>query len=346
MRTHAPPPNVLSRCWSLRPLEGSATCCGFGGTFCVKYPAISNAIVEEKAQAIEATGAGLLLGGDLDCLVNMAGKLHRRGHARLPRGRDPRQHGWWYGDRRNRMSAHVRPGGFDTRVQAALANPLLKIAIDRTTGTARAKRAAAVAARPGFAAGRDLGRDIKDHVIDNLDHYPVEFECNALAPGAKIHWVRTGQEACDIVVAICRDAGACTVTRAKSVLGEEIGLPHALEVAGIEQVETDLAEHIIQLAGDPPSHIVWPALHKTRRQVAALFRSHHHDPGALARVEEMVASARRELRGRFSAADVGISGANFLIADTGAVCTVTNEACGEEMKWISNRLWTNNLGRP
>ena len=103
------------------------------------------------------------------------------------------------------------------------------------------------------------------------------------------------------------------------MLGEEIGLPHALEVAGIERVETDLAEHIIQLAGDPPSHIVWPALHKTREQVAALFQSHHHDPGALASVEAMVASAGRELRGRFLAADVGISGANFLIADTGAV---------------------------
>ena len=227
------------------------------------------------------------------------------------------------------MSADVRPGGFDARVQAALADPLLKIAIDRTTGTARAKRAAAVAAWPGFSAARDLGRDIKDHVIDHLNHYLVQFERNALASGAQVHWARTGQEACDIVVAICRDAGARSVTRAKSMLGEEIGLPHALEAAGIERVETDLAEHIIQLAGDPPSHIVWPALHKTREQVAALFQAHHHDPGALASVEAMVASARRELRGRFLVADVGISGANFLIADTGAVCTVTNEGNAE-----------------
>ncbi len=218
---------------------------------------------------------------------------------------------------------------FAARVDRALADPDLKRAIERTTGTARSKRAAAVAAWPDFAAARELGRDIKDHVTANLDHYLLTFERNATAAGAIVHWARTAQEACDIVVGICKAAGAASVTRAKSMLGEEIGLPHALADAGIERVETDLAEHIIQLAGDPPSHIVWPALHKTREQVAALFRAHHHDPGALATVAAMVASARRELRRRFMAADVGISGANFLIADTGAVCTVTNEGNAE-----------------
>ncbi|WP_298161720.1 lactate utilization protein B [Acidocella sp.] len=212
---------------------------------------------------------------------------------------------------------------------AALANPTLKVAIERTTGTARTKRAAAMAAWPEFPAARALGRDIKDHVIENLAHYLVAFEKNADAAGTKVHWARTGEEACQIVVDICRKAGAKSVTRAKSMLGEEIGLPHALEAAGLERVETDLAEHIIQLAGDPPSHIVWPALHKTREQVAELFRAHHRDPGAMATVEAMVASARRQLREKFMAADVGISGANFLVADTGAVCTVTNEGNAE-----------------
>ncbi len=218
---------------------------------------------------------------------------------------------------------------FDSRVAAALANPTLKVAIERTTGTARTKRAAAMAAWPEFPAARALGRDIKDHVIENLAHYLVAFEKNADAAGTKVHWARTGEEACQIVVDICRKAGAKSVTRAKSMLGEEIGLPHALEAAGLERVETDLAEHIIQLAGDPPSHIVWPALHKTREQVAELFRAHHRDPGAMATVEAMVASARRQLREKFMAADVGISGANFLVADTGAVCTVTNEGNAE-----------------
>ncbi|HQT46901.1 MAG: (Fe-S)-binding protein [Acidocella sp. 20-63-7] len=221
------------------------------------------------------------------------------------------------------------PGDFAARVDAALGDATLKRAIERTTGTARTKRAAAIAAWPEFPQARELGRDMKDHVIENLAHYLVEFEKNALRAGTKVHWARTGAEACEIVVDICRKAKAKSVTRAKSMLGEEIGLPHALEAAGIERIETDLAEHIIQLAGDPPSHIVWPALHKTREQVAELFRAHHRDPGAMASVEAMVASARRQLREKFMAADVGISGANFLIADTGAVCTVTNEGNAE-----------------
>jgi len=218
---------------------------------------------------------------------------------------------------------------FSARVDKALADRTLKLAIDRTTGAARAKRAAAVAAWPQFEAARDLGRDIKDHVIANLGFYLAEFERNAVASGAHVHWARSAQEACDIVVGVCRDAGAKSVTRAKSMLGEEIGLPHALEAAGIDRVETDLAEHIVQLAGDRPSHIVWPALHKTREQVGELFRRLHADAGALDSVEAMVASARRQLRRKFMRADVGISGANFLIADTGAVCTVTNEGNAE-----------------
>ncbi|HQT63534.1 MAG: iron-sulfur cluster-binding protein [Acidocella sp. 20-57-95] len=218
---------------------------------------------------------------------------------------------------------------FQGRVSSALADATLKIAIDRTTNTARTKRAAAIGAWPEFAEARELGRDIKDHVIANLEYYLTQFEANAIKTGAKVHWARTGQEACEIVVGICKAANAKSVTRSKSMLGEEIGLPHALEAAGIERVETDLAEHIIQLAGEKPSHIIWPALHKTREQVGELFRANHTDPGALASVEQMVNSARRNLREKFMAADVGISGANFLIADTGGICTVTNEGNAE-----------------
>ena len=113
---------------------------------------------------------------------------------------------------------------FDARVRDALADPHLKIAIERTTGNARTKRAAAILSWPSYPAVRDLARDIKDHVIANLDHYLVQFERNALASGAQVHWARTGQEACDIVVDICRKAGVRSATRAKSMLGEEIGL--------------------------------------------------------------------------------------------------------------------------
>ena len=218
---------------------------------------------------------------------------------------------------------------FKANARAALADAVLKVAIDRTTGTAETKRAAAVADFPEFDATRERSRRIKDHVIANLEHYLLAFERNAAAAGTKIHWASTPDEACEIVVRICRETGARVVTRSKSMLGEEIGLPHALSEAGMERVETDLAEHIIQLAGERPSHIIWPAMHRTREQIAVLFKARHRQPPKTDEPGAMVESARRELRDKFLSADVGIAGANFLVADTGAVCTVTNEGNAE-----------------
>jgi L-lactate dehydrogenase complex protein LldF len=221
------------------------------------------------------------------------------------------------------------PMRFQARVDAALADPTLKLAIGRTTGNAERKRAAALADFPQFAAARERGKRIKDHVIANLDHYLLEFERNAVASGATVHWAATAGEASRIVVDLCRKAGARRVTRVKSMLGEEIGLPHALDEAGIERIETDLAEHIVQLGGDTPSHIVWPSMHRTREQVSVMFKQAHRAPHAEETIEAMVDSARRELRDKFLSADVAISGANFLIAETGATCTVTNEGNAE-----------------
>ena len=225
---------------------------------------------------------------------------------------------------------HAAPqASFKARTTAALADRTLKLAIDRTTGNAERKRAAAVSAFPEFEAARERGRAIKNHVIAHLDYYLEMFERNATASGAKVHWAADDAEARAIVTRICLDAKAKLVTRSKSMLGEEIGLPHALADAGIERVETDLAEHIIQLAGDPPSHIVWPAMHRTREQVAELFKTGPRPPPAADDPATMVQSARRELRAKFLSADIGISGSNFLVADTGATCTVTNEGNAE-----------------
>jgi len=218
---------------------------------------------------------------------------------------------------------------FDARVDAALADRNLKVAVERTAGTAEAKRALAVDAFPDFEAARTRAAAIKDHVVANLGHYLEQFEANATAAGATVHWAATAQEACDIVVDLCRRAGAKSVARSKSMLGEEIGLPHALAEAGIARIETDLAEHIIQLADERPSHIIWPAMHKTREQVSALFKASHRSPHADETIAAMEESARRHLREGMLGADVGISGANFLIADSGAVCTVTNEGNAE-----------------
>ncbi|MCW8885062.1 MAG: lactate utilization protein [Motiliproteus sp.] len=222
-----------------------------------------------------------------------------------------------------------KPEEFTHNVKEALAQPNLKPVIRRTTDKAEAKRAEAVANFPGFEKARLQGQKVKDHTIKYMDHYLAEFEKNAAAQGAIVHWASNGEEASRIVLDICREHEAKKVTRSKSMLGEEIGLSHALDNAGVDRVETDLAEHIIQLAGDPPSHIVWPAMHRSREDVIQLFREHHKDPTSSEEIIELVRSARRDLRTKFLTADIGISGSNFLLADSGSTCTVTNEGNAE-----------------
>ena len=211
----------------------------------------------------------------------------------------------------------------------ALLDERLHAAISRTTSNAVRKRAFAVSEFHEFDASRKFAARVKDHVIDHWAYYLEKFEHNAVKSGATVHWAQTDQQACEIVVDICKKNNAELITRAKSMLGEEIGLPHALENAGLDRVETDLAEHIVQLAGHTPSHIVWPAMHITREKVAEMFHSQHQSAPESKDVENLVASARKELRRKFLTADIGISGANFLLADSGAVCTVTNEGNGE-----------------
>ena len=153
---------------------------------------------------------------------------------------------------------------FKKNVAHALGDTTLKVAIDRTTGTAERKRALALADFPQFATARERGTKIKDHVISHLDYYLETFEHNAVASGAKVHWATDAEAACAIVLKLCHAAGARVVTRAKSMLGEEIGLPHALDAAGIERVETDLAEHIVQLERDAVAHRVAGAAQDAR----------------------------------------------------------------------------------
>lgn len=218
---------------------------------------------------------------------------------------------------------------FNENVTRALADPTLKIALDRTTTLLRTRRAKVIDAFPQYAKARETAQKIKDHTLDNLGHYLRQFEENAIANGATVHWAATPADARRIVGDICRAENAKTATRVKSMLGEEIGIGDALAEAGVERIETDLAEHIIQLAGDPPSHIVMPAMHKTHEQVAALFAEKHAQPSEQQDVTSLVESARRELRPKFINADIAISGANFLIADTGSFVTVTNEGNAE-----------------
>jgi L-lactate dehydrogenase complex protein LldF len=185
-------------------------------------------------------------------------------------------------------------------------------------------RAAAVAEVEVWQEIRSHAAALRDHVIANLDAYLLEFEANATARGAVVHWAETAAEANAIIVKIATDNQVKVATKSKSMVSEEISLNAALETAGVEIVETDLGEYILQLADEPPSHIVAPAVHKSKEQVADLFQAAHGKP-RLTDIPAMTREAREVLRGKFLSADMGISGANFLIAETGTTLTVTNE---------------------
>ncbi len=211
----------------------------------------------------------------------------------------------------------------DQRLQRALAT---------LPGGLVAQRRAAVAAVPEFEALREAGRAIRDHTLDHLDHYLEKFEAAATASGAAIHWATGAAEAQGIVAEICRRANARLVVKGKSMVSEEIGLNAHLESQGLEVVETDLGEYLIQKRGETPSHIIAPAIHLTEQDVEADFRTYHtHLPPdrALPDPASLVAEARSVLRAKFLAADVGITGANFLVAETGSSIIVTNEGNGD-----------------
>jgi len=218
---------------------------------------------------------------------------------------------------------------FKEHVARALTDTNLKVALNRTTSLLQTRRKQVVEEYAEYDEARKRAQAIKEHTLKHMAHYLEMFEENATAQGAIVHWAKTPDEARRIVADICVKAEAKTATRVKSMLGEEIGIGDALKDAGVERIETDLAEHIIQLAEDPPSHIVMPAMHKTHEQVATLFDDKHGVAPDSHDIPDLVASARRELRQKFLNADVGISGANFLIAETGAIVTVTNEGNSE-----------------
>ncbi len=227
---------------------------------------------------------------------------------------------------------HAPTTSFDQRVAVAIHDKRLQAALDHASGGFLKKRAALVAALPEFEALRERARDIKDHVLANLDTYLERYEAEVKRRGGHVHWASTSEEAREIILEICRKANAKTVTKGKSMVSEEIGPNEVLEAAGHEVIETDLGEYIIQLAHEPPSHIIVPAVHKTKEQVGELFEQHHRPLGYtkhLTEVGEMVNEARQVLRGHYFRADVGITGGNFLIAETGSSLIVTNEGNGD-----------------
>ncbi len=216
---------------------------------------------------------------------------------------------------------------FRERAAGALNDRFLKQALDIATTKFLALRRDAFGQFPEGEALRDRARSIKEATLQRLDQHLERLVANVEAHGGHVHYATTAAEARDVVLEIARRTGTRLVVKSKSMATEEIELNEALEHAGVTPVETDLGEYIIQLAHEKPSHIIAPAIHKTKGQVAELFarelkREVAADPEVLTRI------AREELRDKFLKADMGITGANFAVAETGTVVLVTNEGNG------------------
>jgi len=217
------------------------------------------------------------------------------------------------------------------RIETALGRPQARGNIRRAMDGLVAKRAAAFSDPAELEWLRDQGRELRDHALSRLPALLQQLEARCSANGIQVHWAEDAAEANRIIVGLCQTHGADAVLKGKSMVSEEIGLNEALSAAGIEPVETDLGELIIQLAAEPPSHIVAPAVHKDRAEIAALFQRHFPDQAPNAEgadIEGLTALARRILRERFRTLRVGVSGVNFAVAETGTLCLVENEGNG------------------
>ncbi|MFY9623173.1 MAG: LutB/LldF family L-lactate oxidation iron-sulfur protein [Rhodoplanes sp.] len=230
------------------------------------------------------------------------------------------------------MTHHTTSPRFKDNAKAALVDPELQKALHFVETNFPQRRRNVADMLPEFDALRDAARDIKNHTLSFLDLYLETFEARATARGSQVHFAVTAEEANRIVADICRTHGAKTITKGKSMVGEETGLNAFLEANGFAPVETDLGEYIIQIRHELPSHIIMPAVHLRKAQIEADFRRVHKDLPKERNLDEpaaLLAEARATLRAKFLAADVGITGANFLIAETGSAVIVTNEGNGD-----------------
>jgi L-lactate dehydrogenase complex protein LldF len=224
---------------------------------------------------------------------------------------------------------------FHSRAGEKVRNPVLQRALQKAKPLFVGKRAKGIAALADdeldFEILRSACEGIRNRTLADLDVWLDIFEERARASGAEVLWARDGEEVGRLVVDIARRHGVTKATKSKSMLSEEAHLNDALAAAGIRPVETDLGEYIVQLAGETPSHIIAPAVHKTIEEVEALFAKEHGRPietRTSADIPDMTREAREVLRQHFLTAEMGISGANFLIAETGTAALVTNEGNG------------------
>ncbi len=240
------------------------------------------------------------------------------------------------------MSDARIPLPFHEAAPRALDDGQLRRNLANVTSSIREKRAAMTSEMPDWEALRDAGKAIKEHTLANLGHYLEQLEASVTAAGGTVHWARDADEANRIVRDLVRETGTRDVVKVKSMTTDEIHLNEALAEDGVTAIETDLAELIVQLAHEPSSHILVPAIHKNRSEIRALFlEAFDLDPSELSDDPAALAgAARRFLRERFLTAKVAVSGANFAVADTGTLCVVESEGNGRMCTTLPDTLIT------
>ena len=213
---------------------------------------------------------------------------------------------------------------FTDRAEPKLHDEFLRGAVKYTADRLRSRKQESSDVLGDWEEWRQRGHDIRSHVVANLDHYLDLFTRNAALAGANVHFAVDAAEASSIVMGIVKDKNAKLVAKSKSMVSEEVHINHSLEDANVECVETDLGEWIVQLAHETPSHIIIPAIHKNKAQIQKLFENENGE--TLAPETKVLAQyARRRLREKFAAADIGMTGCNFGIADTGSIALFSNE---------------------
>ncbi|HYM59484.1 MAG TPA: LutB/LldF family L-lactate oxidation iron-sulfur protein [Thermoanaerobaculia bacterium] len=226
------------------------------------------------------------------------------------------------------MSVDPRHPDFHASTSRALRDPELRANFRRAMDGLIGKRAIQFADPVEWTALRALGAEARAHVLAKLPELLEQLEARCRANGIEVHWAETAEEANEAVLAILRRHGARRVVKGKSMVSEEMHLNDFLEAHGVESLESDLGEYIIQLDGETPSHIIMPAVHKNRRQIARLFGEKIREAKYTEDIDELTGIARRVLRKKFEEAEAGISGVNFAVAETGTLFLVENEGNG------------------
>ena len=235
-------------------------------------------------------------------------------------------------------TARRSSASFPSAARIELGRTQLRRNLGHATATIRRKRLATVGELADWEELREAGRVIKDRTMRSLDRHLEEFERAFTAAGGEVHWARDADEANAIAVAIALRHGATEVVKVKSLTTDEIGLNDALAAAGVDAIETDFAELILQLDGDWSSHILVPAIHRNRTEIRDLFRRTIGDAELTDDPSQLAETARRHLRERFLRARVGISGANFAVAETGSLVVLESEGNGRMCTTLPNVL--------